>query len=188
MFSYANGKKLLTLGYAATALLLVANNGIAIFSRVILGGYSRFTAGLLNLLGLAGFIVSCAIVLGFGMIWMANRALPNLIAVGALGLSLVFNHIAPLFMPLPTGLISVISGLSAGLVFIILAMKVKTVNNTLFLLLCAAFVFKVLSALLLVLGVKTIMLSVLSLITIAGHLICAVLGFAACRTTWLEDQ
>lgn len=196
MLNYENGKKILVLSYAAKILhTLLIVFILPLVVRPILEHtqgwmWTEYYGNIVILANVISLLLSCAVILGFLVLWVCERNFLDFVAMGILSISFIgAKFILPLFSSYQIyRMINLFLGLVAALIYVVFALKVKWANNLLFLLFGCAFVYSVAMTFfnMIMMGGSgySTMTTIYNLIALVGSIVCQGLCIVACRMEW----
>ena len=139
MINYENGKKLVTLGFALTLVIVISSVALSFLSAI--SNLSEDFLPIINITNIAAFLSICITAGGYGIMWLCNRCRQDLATVLMFGLQVMLDFLIPVISYSGNTSWS-IGSISWFGILLALAMRVKDKNRMLFLLLGCAGVFR----------------------------------------------
>ncbi len=180
MINYQNGKKLVTVGFAFSLIIVLLNVAITFFGNIIMGGIGGYLSSILDIISIFSFLSVCLTAGGFGIMWLSSREMLDLAPAALLALSAVAGFFLTRILGFNYAFSNLITGALSAALYLVLAIRVKDKNRMLFLLFGCAVLFRVIITLFYIFmpGIPSF---IVYLIAGAGNIVCAALCFLASR-------
>lgn len=181
MFNYENGKRLVTAGFAFSLVIVIINVAVSLFGYIIMGGIGPAFANILNILRIVSAISVCITVGGYGIMWLCNRGLLDLVLAGLLVLDMLGSAFLIRFLGFHFSVSNFLLGLLSAAFYLVLAIRIKDKNRMLFLLLGCAVLFRVATTLYDFYIPRLLPYVLVYMVAGAGNIVCAGLCFLASK-------